>query len=150
MKIFSIILIISCSISYALANQCTPSSSDCAAYLCLEQKHKCGYKGYPLKFGYQFCQNFLDMNPKSEKLKVWLKDVRYCLQDKIINNPDYNCKNFYQASIDAHVNCYNETGFCELSKKDQNYVKYKIMKGFFNGPMYVLSNASRFFKEACR
>lgn len=148
---FIYVLLFTLIISTATAAEvtCHASNNSCDAYLCLEQKHQCGYTGYPLKFGYRFCQNFLDLKPNSEKLQKWLDDVRYCLQDKLIQNESYHCNNLFDASIDAHVSCYEETGYCELNRSEQNYVKKQIIKEFMMAPIYVLKNAKKFLKEAC-
>ena len=149
MKLTLITLLFSLSIS-AFSATCTPSSDNCDAYLCMEQKHSCGYKGYPLKFGYRFCQNFLSAKSNSEVVKKWLVETRYCLQDKLTNNPDYNCKNMFYGSIRDHVSCYDETGFCSLSKKEKKFVKKQILKEFLTAPIYILKNARMFFQKACK
>lgn len=149
MKLTLVTILLSISLS-AFANICTPSSDNCDAYLCMEQKHSCGYKGYPLRFGYRFCQNFLHLKGNTDRVNKWLVQTRYCLQDKLTNNPDYNCNNMFFGSMNDHVTCYDETGFCGLSKREKNLVKKQIMKHFLAAPIYILKNAKMFFKKACK
>jgi len=145
-----ILVILSLTSALAWGNTCVPSIDNCDAYLCMEQKHSCGYKGYPLKFGYRFCQNFLRISSQSEAVTKWLTETRHCLQDKLVSNPEYNCQNLFYGSIKDHVRCYEETGYCSLNKKEKNFVKKEILKEFFTAPIYILKNAKMFFKNACR
>lgn len=145
-----LIIILSLSATLAWGNTCIPSSDSCDAYLCMEQKYSCGYKGYPLRFGYRLCKNFLKIRTKSETVNKWLVETRYCLQEKFTNNPDYSCKNMFQGSINDHVSCYNETGYCDLSRREKNFVKRQILKEFLVAPVYIIKNAKMFFQKACR
>ncbi len=148
---FLCLLITLISFNTSFANTtCLASSDSCDAYLCMEQKHNCGYKGYPLRFGYRFCRNFLTLKGKTQRVNDWLVSTRYCLQDRLVNNPDYNCNNMFYGSIQDHVSCYDETGYCELSRKEKNSVKKQILKEFLAAPIYIIKNAKMFFKKACR
>lgn len=145
------LLIILLSIAFNVsAIECTPRNDNCDAYLCMEQKHSCGYKGYPLKFGYRFCRSFINVQVKSEKVKRWLTETRYCLQDKLTSTPDYNCNNMFYGSMKDHVSCYDDTGYCSLSKSEKRIVKKQILKHFTAAPIYIIKNAKMFFKEACK
>lgn len=145
-----LIIILALSSTLAWGDTCTPSSDNCNAYLCMEQKHSCGYRGYPLRFGYRLCKSFLKLRTNSEIANKWLVDTRYCLQEKLTRNPDYNCTNMFYGSINDHVSCYNETGYCLLPNKDKRLIKKQILKEFIAAPIYIIQNARMFFKKACR
>lgn len=135
--------------AFANTNNCVPTDDSCEYYLCLEQELSCGYKGFPLRYGYRFCQNFLDIRTKSEELKGWLDKTRICLQDQLNNMQEKTCSNLFSRSINDHVQCYVDNGFCNLSKRDQNKVKRNILKEFLTAPIYIIKNARKFLKNKC-
>lgn len=134
----------------SFASQCQPSADNCNAYLCLEEELQCGYKGFPLKYGYRFCKNFVKIIPTTEKMDMWLTKTRYCLQEKILQNSEYSCKNLFSQSINDHVTCYIENGFCDMSNKEKIYVEKFILKEFLQAPIYILKNARSFLRKGCR
>jgi hypothetical protein len=148
MKIFLFVAIIYSAVSWG--NSCVPSHDNCSAYLCMEEKYSCGYKGYLLKNGYRFCQSFLNIKTHSPTLSNWLENTRYCLQEKLINNPNYNCKNISNGSINDHVSCYEETGYCQFNRQEKLVVKKQILKDFARAPLYITKNIATFFKKACK
>lgn len=143
-------LILLFRLSNSWANQCSPSGLDCSAYLCVEDTLKCGYKGFPLRFGYRFCNNFLELKVKSSRLNTWLNNTRHCLQDKMVSNSLYSCSNIQAGSIRDHVTCYKENGFCQLPTNEKNLIKKEIIKEFFTAPLYVTKNIRNFLINGCR
>jgi len=150
MKAILVILISLCFTQAVLASQCVPSHNSCDFYLCLEQEKQCGYKGFPLRYGYRFCHNFLGLKVKSEALTNWLNDTRLCLQERLNQATDYTCHNMFWNSIQDHVSCYSEKGYCELNRSEKRFVKKLILKEFLSAPIYIIKNAKAFFKGACR
>ena len=132
------------------AQDCVPEHNSCSFYLCLEKQLKCGTKGYPISYGYKFCHNFLNVNMKTEKGKQWLMDTRLCLQQRVIESKQTNCQDLWEDSIRDHVNCYIETGYCDLSSKEKTKVKYLVLKEFFSYPGIIYKNIRAFQKIGCR
>ena len=117
--------------SFALAEStpaCVADVNSCEAYLCRDQKQRCGEDGYWQGYGHHFCKKFLDDHEKfSAPLQSWLSDVRYCLQVEALNlNPQLSCDETHKAAIDSHVACYVETGFCNLNYSDQATVYWYL------------------------
>ena len=133
-----------------MASQCAPSQTHCEFYLCLEKEMNCGYRGFPLRYGYRFCERFKTDPEISENLSQWLKTTRFCLQDKIAKGESYTCKNMNKKSVKDHMNCYLDTGYCDLNKKEKNFVKKKIIAEFLSAPGYITQNAIEFLKKGCR
>jgi hypothetical protein len=120
------------------AQQCTASDHDCEAYLCMEEHWDCGKKGYLQKFGYKNCQKFLKNEPNvSENLKNWFPLVRVCLQEKIFDISENvepkpkNCEMLKSQAFESHVDCYIETGFCELNFFDRLSLAQLVGKDLF-------------------
>lgn len=126
--LYSILFILSLS-STLMAEDCSPYIGSCSYYLCREKEHACGTKGYYLGFAYKYCQQSVDkLNAKmSEQGKTWSKNVAICLQQSVEKIPyEDNCSDVKKSAINEHVNCYKETGFCELSKRDQLKVIWMV------------------------
>lgn len=113
-------------------NNCQASSTSCEAYSCLEEKVSCGEKGYFLKFGLKNCENFLEKEEEmSPSAQAWMPRVRLCLQAELFQITDQvqadapiwssakTCKKIKKEAFKSHVDCYVETGFCELSWSDR-------------------------------
>lgn len=131
------------------AQDCIPEQHSCNYYLCLESKMQCGLKGYPLNYGYRFCNNFLNVKKLSSNGERWLTDTRKCLQEKVEQMSDRNCETLWKASIDDHVDCYIDNGYCELSKKDKKRIKKVVLKEMTVFPLMILKNIRAFNKVGC-
>lgn len=128
---------------------CIPSDDSCDFYLCLESEKQCGFNGYPLRIGYRFCRQIINAKPRTENLKDWFNATRLCLQEKMINKKDLTCPQLAAASVQDHVSCYLNNGYCELSKSQKNYVKRMILRKFFKAPKFILMNARALLKAGC-
>ncbi len=110
----------------ALARACDAAMDSCDFYLCIEKQNPCGARGYALHFGYRKCQRYLEAQSNtSQGLKKWFPEVRFCLQEEYqriaTETPPSQsyCRTVRQEAIASHLDCYVETGFCELSPKDK-------------------------------
>ncbi len=102
-----------------------PSETDCNYYQEVEESYKCGHRGYPLNLGHRLCEKYLRAEPHARpRVKAWFPKVRFCLQNFIEENNGFfrDCDDLRQRSVDAHVDCYRETGFCELSARDERQI----------------------------
>ncbi len=92
---------------------------------CLEAKNQCGNEGYAIGYGQKYCRAFnsLDLSPQGEK---WITATMACLQENLIPYAEdkTDCKVIKDSAFQSHVNCYVNSGFCDLSNQD----KLKIMK----------------------
>lgn len=107
----------------AAAERCVPNVNSCDFYLCQEQSHHCGPKGYPVGFGHKFCQIYLDTeNNYSQEAHGWLRRVRVCLMQEFEKADEQNrsrsCDMVKSESFRSHVGCYVDTGFCDLKAYD--------------------------------
>lgn len=112
--------------SFAVAMNCEPSSDACGFYGCAEKFEPCGKSGYNLQFGDKQCKKYLRAEPDtSPEMQEWLPKVRLCLQERMIDimsetpHGKKYCSTVNQLAFDSHVDCYLETGFCELSLEDK-------------------------------
>jgi hypothetical protein len=107
----------------SFAEHCTPRVQSCGYYLCEEKNHHCGPKGYPLGFGFRFCQVFLNTEKSySPEAQTWLRKVRVCLMKKFQEANAYEertCREIKTISFRSHVGCYVSTGYCHLKANDK-------------------------------
>jgi|SRR6185312_611208 len=102
---------------------CAPSDQSCDYYACKAQELHCLPSDYPVKFGYRLCQRYLaDQNQASEALRAWLPSVRECLQEKFETLKIISCQKIEHAAFATHVECYVQTGFCQLSASDKAWL----------------------------
>ena len=146
-----LILLISVFItsSYASTEVCHPSANTCDMYLCVEKNMNCGYKGYPLKIGYRFCEIIKEFKPKSADTLIWLDKVRYCIQDKQKESHKYQCNQLAVNSVQEHLECYIENGYCELKQRDRHVVRKYLLKSFFKAPKFFYMNVKNMLKNGC-
>ncbi|MBS1971023.1 MAG: hypothetical protein JSU04_11985 [Bdellovibrionales bacterium] len=102
---------------------CEPNVDSCGFYLCQEKSHHCGSKGYPVGFGFKFCQIYLHSEKNySPAAHTWLRRVRVCLMEEFakadIENSRRTCSEIKGDGFESHAGCYVKTGFCELSGAD--------------------------------
>lgn len=129
---YLILLLLSFYSLGTLAESCEDLDNDCEYYSCVEEKRHCGKKGYLLGFGKKYCLKFSNEDYRfSNKGKKWLSDVRQCLIDNLDKSEAVSCKKFKREQFRAHVPCYVNTGYCELSRKDRFAVKKVIYKSLW-------------------
>lgn len=119
---FSLFLLLTPLVSLA-GDVCEPNVDSCGFYLCQEKIHNCGPKGYPVGFGFKFCQIYLDReNHYSPAAHAWLRRVRVCLMEEFaktdLEHPGRTCSAVKSDGFGSHAGCYVKTGFCELSGVD--------------------------------
>jgi len=122
--------------------ECVPNVNSCGFYLCQEKHHQCGPKGYPIGFGFKFCQIYLNGEKSySPKAHEWLRKVRICLMEKFNEteketNGVRTCGAIKSDSFHSHVGCYVKTGFCELSLKDKAQIFWAMRSSLIHTEIY--------------
>lgn len=105
---------------------CTPTNDSCNYYLCKASQLRCTDNDYPIRFGYRLCQRYLDDQAEApRRLTAWLPKVRLCLQQKFEQLKVSSCSNIEDAAFSTHVDCYVQTGFCDLSNSDRGWLIYE-------------------------
>lgn len=108
---------------FSFADPCIPKVGSCGFYACEEKRHHCGPRGYPLGYGFKFCQVFLNTEREySLPAKSWLRRVRVCLMEsfKRVNGDTHKtCRKVKNDSFRSHIGCYKRTGFCDLRSSDR-------------------------------
>lgn len=121
---------------FARAQLCEPDVSSCSFYLCQEQEHRCGPRGYPVGFGFKFCQLFLNTEKNySNEAYGWLRRVRVCLMDsmnEIVSRGRKSCDQIKDEGFRSHLGCYIDTGFCDLSLRDQWKISWAMRTSFIH------------------
>jgi hypothetical protein len=121
----------------SVASQCrnySPREPDCQFYQCLEEKHSCGEEGYPLSYGYLYCDRFSKLNTPenvhfaglelSPRGMVWRDHTLVCLQDRLrismLNDELNSCEAVKRVGFDTHAECYTSgpVPICELTSMD--------------------------------
>jgi hypothetical protein len=133
-RVLGIFLIFNSVSSFAV-ELCEPRVDSCGFYLCQEKNHLCGPKGYPLGFGFKFCQVYLQTQQNySPAAHAWLQRVRVCLMNEFTKeeaeNPSRTCREIKSQSFHSHVGCYVRTGFCELTGMDHLRIFWAMRSSF--------------------
>lgn len=100
-----------------------PSAKNCEFYQQIEAQMQCGPDGYFQKWAAPMCEKYIrsQANPitslfLSSELKQWFPKVRLCLQQYLLSEASHlSCENLDEHANQSHVECYVETGYCELS-----------------------------------
>ncbi|RPA76036.1 hypothetical protein BJ508DRAFT_417762 [Ascobolus immersus RN42] len=116
---------------------CDAPTGSCAFYkTCLEDKYKCGEKGYPLNYGYKYCKKFADAKSKfSTKGQTWVTNTMKCLQKKLVSHTSGStCTKLEKAAFASHSTCYLSNGVCDLSLGDLWDIFWTVgIGGLFGG-----------------
>lgn len=107
-------------------NQCTnPQPNTCTFYsVCLESRYHCGPSGYPLAYGYKYCEEFQEERARlSDAGQEWMVDVMLCLQRKLVPQATgmtniTTCAELEDYAFSTHPQCYVDSGFCALPPTD--------------------------------
>ncbi|RPA87439.1 hypothetical protein BJ508DRAFT_198192, partial [Ascobolus immersus RN42] len=113
----------------------------CAFYTtCLEDKYKCGSKGYPKSYGYKYCKAFSNRRSKfNAKGKAWISKTMVCLQKKLVpavqKKSGYNtCAKIKSKAFDSHSVCYVKSGLCTLGPSQWKQIFLTVdFKDLFGG-----------------
>lgn len=100
-----------------------PSPANCDFYQQIEEQMQCGPQGYFQKWAAPMCDKYIrsETNPVtglflSQELKQWFPQVRMCLQEYLLSEiGTLTCQNLDQHANQSHIECYIQTGYCELS-----------------------------------
>ncbi|WP_413581300.1 hypothetical protein [Bdellovibrio sp. HCB288] len=108
-----------------LFGECPTSHTSCEFYRCKAAQQPCGKNGYWENFGIPYCEVFVkDQHKFSPDSQIWLQDVRLCLQVRLQETATgLTCSKIKKAAMHDHVSCYVDTGFCNLTMREQ----FKIM-----------------------
>lgn len=123
----------------SIADSCQAKKNSCDFYLCKEQKSPCGDKGYWLAYGYKYCSLFLEVEDKFPVTSMeWMQKVRVCLQKEINEfSEEISCTESYLKSMSSHVDCYTDTGFCQLSLKERASIIWALRSALLLPLTYV-------------
>jgi len=114
-----------------------PERGTCEYYLFQDSVRECGKRGYLIKYGYKYCNFFLGshFDRFSEEGQKWALEMGYCLQMKIHELSDsVSCKELKKLARKSHLPCILESGYLDLSKKDQRVYKRLGARNPLNWP----------------
>ena len=102
-----------------------PPRNNCAFYAdCLESRYHCGSDGYPIGYGQEFCEKFVDAQGElSARGQTWMLDVMRCLQRTLVPEAtgslaEVTCDSIEKKAFASHAPCYVESGLCWLPPTD--------------------------------
>tara|TARA_R110000868_G_scaffold64598_5_gene194094 strand:- start:8557 stop:8985 length:429 start_codon:yes stop_codon:yes gene_type:complete len=111
---------------------------ECDAYTVLEEQYQCGDSGYPLRFGQKYCQKFIDKRQNfSPEGQMWLAQVRECLITEANSISAIDCRELKKLAFESHGECYERTGFCDLSTGDRRELYKMIVPQFWRVRLIV-------------
>lgn len=119
--ITSLLILLFAGAAQSSVLNCATSQDSCGFYRCMESQKHCGSNGYPLAFGDRLCERYRQVqNHSSYALRKWYPRVRECLQQVVAEIADpLSCEDLETKAFESHLDCYMETGFCDLSFADK-------------------------------
>jgi len=129
---------------------CVTSDTTCDFYNCLETRLKCGPQGYPIGYGFKYCNKFkpLESDPLTAS---WVKPTRKCLQDFLageaaklpatfVPSAQY-CATLKDNAFNSHPDCYVNSGpgICALPVLS----KAKIFGVVDPGDLFTVASAKQ-------
>ncbi|KAF7366277.1 hypothetical protein MSAN_00883900 [Mycena sanguinolenta] len=112
-----------------------PVRNDCTFYTdCLEARYDCGPDGYPLAFGFHFCNKFADSKSElSSAGQVWMSNTMLCLQRALVPEATgapgaaATCADLKTKAFATHADCYVQSGLCSLPITDWEKIAFEIV-----------------------
>ncbi|CAG8752716.1 23832_t:CDS:2, partial [Cetraspora pellucida] len=105
-------------------------SKTCDFYTsCIENKFHCGNDGYPLAYGFKYCNRFASsLNLFSDAGKKWVVNTIICLQRSLVStyeNDASTCSDIMNIAYISHTPCYIANGLCDISQ--DWYTLFKVI-----------------------
>lgn len=92
----------------------------CLVYSQKSQKLGCPADGFLEKFGRRYCDEFVGQTGRfSAHGQRVLARIRPCLIGELVGANPLTCDNAKTISEQAHISCYVNSGFCDLSLGDR-------------------------------
>lgn len=92
-------------------------------YNCVEEIFNCGENGYPLGIGVKYSDKFyFETRPKlSAQGQLWIDKTLICLQQEFRDRitSEASCDEVKELALRHHPDCYVQSGFCALSRRDK-------------------------------
>ncbi|MBK9323521.1 MAG: hypothetical protein IPM97_11370 [Bdellovibrionaceae bacterium] len=123
------------SLKSANAQSLEPSATSCQFYRDLQSEYACPQSNY-LQEAELLCEKYLKMEPElNEEIQGFFPGIRFCLQDRLREKLGSQfCANLHEISIESHVSCYTENGFCDLSLRSKFILAWITWKKVFTSP----------------
>lgn len=108
------------SIQVSLTKDCNAMAMDssCDFYIeCLESEFQCGSDGYPIGYGYRYCNKFLQyLSRFAPNGQEWVSETLTCLKQALLPvlQRSVSCSEIYDIAFNSHPDCYERCGFCDL------------------------------------
>ena len=114
----------------------------CDTYLDVAKNIECGQENYLVKFGYHYCRKFIEKEHKfTDRGQMILSRIRKCLLDRLVEEPQLSCSNAQDMSENHHLQCYIESGYCEIGAWDQLKLGWMIKKELLSPRFHAVSES---------
>lgn len=85
-------------------------SQTCSWYpLCLEEKYECGKTGYPIGYGYKYCNKFGQLKTFPQA-RLWIEATLVCLKQRLTptlaDDKTMSCHELRNTAFATHPLCY--------------------------------------------
>lgn len=137
METFQILFLLIFFPCLIFSQSCSESSqnSNCEFYeKCLEDKYHCGDLGFPMAFGKNFCEKFMNsLDAFSNNGKECIENTNICLKealDNLLIIPTTNCYSLFYTAFESFSYCLASNGYCDLFFDPTNIVN--DVKGILN------------------
>ena len=138
-RISIIVLFLCFSLSADADSPCTDQIESCQYYRCVSNQLGCKDQDYFIGFGEKYCKIYLKSESQySSDGQTFLQTVRRCLKDQIETNyDDFTCANAKSIAISKHVDCYLQSGYCQLGNEDKSKVFISALSSILTEPLII-------------
>lgn len=119
-------------------------SSACLRYAQIHSELSCPPDNYLMTFGYHYCHRFeRELENFSVASQQKLTQIKLCLIQGLNEDQTLSCDNVRSRSLNLHIECYQQHGFCQMPVGDRLKVYQIVFKELFEVDVFAVAQAIR-------
>jgi hypothetical protein len=148
-RIFAFVLFLYFSLSANANSPCADQIESCQYYRCISNQLGCKNHDYFIGFGEKYCKIYLKSEPQyTSEGQIFLQTVRRCLKEQIETSyQEFTCQNAKSIAIRKHVDCYVQSGYCQLGNEDKSKVFVSALASILTEPLIIQTGLE--VEQAC-
>jgi hypothetical protein len=119
-------------------------SSACIRYAQIHSELSCQPDNYLMTFGYRYCHRFeRELGSFSVESQQKLTQIKLCLIQGLNLDRTLSCDNVRSRSLNLHIECYLQQGFCQMPVSDRLKVYQVVFRELFEADVLEVAKAIR-------
>ncbi|MCC7403805.1 MAG: hypothetical protein IT288_05340 [Bdellovibrionales bacterium] len=113
-------------------------------YAQINNEMNCQPGNYLMSFGYHYCHQFeKELRSFSVESQQKLTQIKLCLIQGLNLDRSLTCENVRSRSLNRHIECYLQHGFCQMPMSDRLKVYQVVLKELFEPDVFEVAQAIR-------